>query len=125
MNKNHSIGMITPLTMSIYVDEKNQINISTLTLAGMSRITEIPATNPDLIAYSKSVDAVLNKALPNGKYLPVNHSANSSKKLRSEFTMELELEDGDTYADAKNSFKEEFDGEIRPVGFLVPKSYPY
>ena len=125
MTKYPSIGLITPLSMSIYSGKDSTINVSTLSLAGMSRITEIPTTDPDLIAYSKSIDAVLHKALPNGKYLPVNHSANSGKELRSEFTMELELEDGDTYTDAKESFKEEFESEISPVGFLVPKSYTF
>ncbi len=123
MNKYPSIGMITPLTMSIYVDAKNSINISTLTLAGMSRITKIPLTNPDLMAYAKLVDAALHKALPNGKYLSVNHAQNRTKELITEFTTEFELEDGDTYVDAKESFKEEFEGEISPVGFLVPKAY--
>ena len=125
MNKYPSIGMITPLTMSIYVDAKNNINVTTLSLAGMARITKIPATNADLIAYSKLVDAALHKALPNGKYLSVNHAQNTNTDLVTEFTTEFELEDGDTYADAKNSFKEEFESEISPVGFLVPKSYTY
>ena len=125
MNKYPSIGMITPLTMSIYVDAKNNINVTTLSLAGMARITKIPVTNADLIAYSKLVDAALHKALPNGKYLSVNHAQNTNTDLVTEFTTEFELEDGDTYADAKNSFKEEFESEISPVGFLVPKSYTY
>lgn len=125
MNKYPSIGMITPLTMSIYVDAKNNINISTLSLAGMSRITKIPSSNPDLIAYSKLVDMALHKALPNGKYLSVNHATNSNKELVTEFTTEFELEDGVTYVDAKNSFKNEFESEISPVGFLVPKSYTF
>jgi uncharacterized protein (DUF302 family) len=126
MNKYPRIGLITPLTMSIYQDgAKNTINVSTLSLAGMSRITKIPATDSDLIAYSKLVDAALHKALPNGKYLSVNHAPNTSQELVTEFTTEFELEDGDTYADAKDSFKEEFESEISPVGFLVPKSYTY
>jgi uncharacterized protein (DUF302 family) len=124
MNKYPSIGLITPLSMSIYEDAaKNTINISTLSLAGMARITKIPATDTDLIAYAKTVDTALHKALPNGKYLSVNHNTKSSKPLTTEFTIELELEDGDTYVDAKDSFKEEFEGELGPVGFLIPKSY--
>ena len=125
MNKYPSIGMITPLTMSIYSGTDGSINVSTLSLAGMARITKIPATDSDLIAYSKLVDAALHKALPNGKYLSVNHASNANKELVTEFTTEFELEDGDTYVDAKNGFKEEFEGEISPVGFLVPKSYTY
>ncbi|WP_455756919.1 hypothetical protein [Sulfurimonas sp.] len=124
MDKYPNIGLITPLTMSIYSGAKNSINVSTLSLAGMARITKIPVTNPDLIAYSKLVDAALHKALPNGKYLEVNHNTKpTGKELVTEFTTEFELEDGDTYVDAKDSFKEEFEGEISPLGFLVPKSY--
>jgi len=124
MKKYPSIGLITPLSMSIYEDAaKNTINISTLSLAGMARITKIPATDPDLIEYAKSVDAALHQALPNGKYLSVNHNTKSSKPLTTEFTIELELEDGDTVVDAKDSFEEEFESELGPVGFLIPKSY--
>jgi uncharacterized protein (DUF302 family) len=124
MKKYPSIGLITPLSMSIYEDAAtNTINISTLSLAGMARITKIPATDPDLIEYAKSVDTALHAALPNGKYLSVNHNTKSSKPLTTEFAIEFELEDGDTYVDAKDSFKEEFESELGPVGFLIPKSY--
>ena len=124
MKKYPSIGLITPLSMSIYEDAaKNTINISTLSLAGMARVTKIPVTDPDLIEYAKSVDTALHKALPNGKYLSVSHNTKSSKPLTTEFTIEFELEDGDTYADAKDSFEEEFESELGPVGFLIPKSY--
>ncbi len=124
MDKYPSIGLITPLSMSIYEDgAKKSISISTLSLAGMARVTKIPVTDPDLIAYSKSVDAVLHKALPNGKYLSVNHNVKSSKPLTTEFAMEFELEDGVSYSDLKDEFKEEFESELAPVGFLIPKSY--
>ena len=124
MTKYPSIGLITPLSMSIYEDAAtNTINVSTLSLAGMARITKIPATDADLVAYAKSVDVALHKALPNGAYLTVNHNTKSEKALTTEFTTEFDLEDGDTYVDAKDSFKEEFEGELGPVGFLVPKSY--
>ena len=124
MDKYPSIGLITPLSMSIYEDAaKNTINISTLSLAGMARITKIPATDTDLMAYAKAVDTALHAALPNGKYLSVNHNTKPSGPLTTEFAIEFELEDGDTYVDAKDSFKEEFEGELGPVGFLVPKSY--
>ncbi len=124
MKKYPSIGLITPLSMSIYEDgAKNTINISTLSLAGMARVTKIPATDPDLVAYAKSVDIALHQALPNGAYLSVNHNTKSSKPLTTEFTTEFELEDGDTLVDAKDSFEEEFESELGPVGFLIPKSY--
>jgi len=128
MKKHPKIGLITPLSMSIYQDGtkngiKNTINISTLSLAGMSRVTGIPIVNPDLIAYAKSVDVALHAALPSGAYLPVSHSTKIPSPLITEFGVELEVEEGDTYADAKDSFKEEFESELGPVGFLIPKSY--
>lgn len=118
-----SIGLITPLSMSIYADDKT-INISTLSLAGMARITKIPVTNPDLVAYAKLLDKALHKALPQGKYISVNHSSKlSDKSLLTTFSTEFELEDDASYLEAKEEFEEEFEGELGPVGFLIPKSY--
>ncbi|RLA69466.1 MAG: hypothetical protein DRG24_08435 [Epsilonproteobacteria bacterium] len=125
MKKYPSIGLITPLSMSIYSDDaKNTINISTLSLTGMSRITKIPVTDPDLIEYAKSVDEALHKALPNGSYIPISHNAKlSDKPLTTEFEIEFELEDGATYVELKEEFEEEFESELGPVGYLIPKSY--
>ncbi|RLA59340.1 MAG: hypothetical protein DRQ78_10740 [Epsilonproteobacteria bacterium] len=124
MTKYPSIGLITPLSMSIYEDAVTKtINVSTLSLAGMARITNIPVSDADLVAYAKSVDMALHKALPNGAYLAVNHSTKVPNNLITSFEIELEIEEGDSIVDAKDSFKEEFEGELGPVGFLVPKSY--
>ncbi|MDQ7085814.1 MAG: hypothetical protein Q9M36_13305 [Sulfurovum sp.] len=124
MTKYPTIGLITPLSMSIYEDAKtNTINISTLSLAGMARITKIPSSNADLIAYAKAIDTAVHSALPKGKYLAVNHQSKPTQALVTEFTLELEVEEGDSYADTKDGFKEEFESELGPVGFLIPKSY--
>jgi uncharacterized protein (DUF302 family) len=90
----------------------------------MARITKIPVTNPDLIEYASLVNVALHKALPNGKYQLVKHNVKpSNKPLATKFEIEFELEDGATYKDAKEEFEEEFEGELGPVGFLIPKSY--
>ncbi|SFV71173.1 hypothetical protein MNB_SV-13-765 [hydrothermal vent metagenome] len=121
-----SIGLITPLSMSIYMDEKNHINISTLSLEGMARVTKISADNPDLKAYAKYLDEALHKALPKGKYLPKGESITMiNENLITSFSTEFDLEDGETYTDMKDGFKEEFESEIGSVGFLVPKSYTF
>jgi len=119
------IGLITPLSMSIYSDDaKKTINVSTLSLKGMARITSIPETDPDLIAYAKQLDVALHKALPNGAYLKKGKSLKpSNKALVTLFTTGFELEDGMSYNDAKEEFEEEFESEIGPVGFLIPKKY--
>jgi len=117
-----SIGLITPLSMSIYSDDaKKSINISTLSLSGMAKVTKIPVNNPDLIAYAKLIDDAVHRALPTGTYAKDIKSSN--KLTVTAFTTEFELEDGATYAQAKEEFEEEFEGELGPVGFLIPKSY--
>ena len=125
INKYPTIGLLTPLSMSIYSnDAKNTINISTLSLTGMARVTQIPATDPDLIEYARLIDVALHKALPNGVYLPLNYAVKSQdKSLTTEFTTEFDLEDGGTYADAKQAFEEELESELEPLGFVIPKSY--
>ncbi|MEA1880734.1 MAG: hypothetical protein U9N11_08830 [Campylobacterota bacterium] len=127
MKKYPSIGRITPLSMSIYSDDaKNTINISTLSLQGMARITNIPVDNTDLVAYAKLLDVALHKALPKGAYVTKDNKQKSiDDKIITAFTTELELEDGDTYSDAKDAFKEEFESEISSAGYLVPKSYSF
>ncbi len=124
MSKYPSVGMITPLSMSIYSGKNKSINISTLSLAGMARLTKIPLNNPDLKAYAKLVDEALHKALVNGKYLSVKHNPKAKVSV-TKFAMEVELEDGDTYAEAIKSFEEEFEGELGPVGYLIPKKYSF
>jgi len=112
--------------MSIFSDEKNRINVSTLSLKGMARITNIPESDPDLVSYAAMLDAALHKALPKGSYVTPKHAAKATdKQLVTAFTTEFEPEDGETYVDLKNGFKEEFEGEIGAVGFLVPKSYTF
>jgi uncharacterized protein (DUF302 family) len=124
IKKYPSIGLITPLSMSIYSDDaKHTINISTLSLAGMARITQIPLSNPDLIEYAKHIDTAVHAALPNGAYSTVNHSTKAKDNLTTVFTSKLEIEEGSNITEAKESFEEEFVGELGPVGFLVPKSY--
>jgi uncharacterized protein (DUF302 family) len=124
IKKYPNMGLITPLSMSIYSDEAtNTMNISTLSLKGMAKITHISVDNPDLKAYAKRIDTALHTALPQGKYLPKVKSMGKIPTLITDFTLEFDLEAGESYQDAKNAFKEEFESEISSVGFLVPKSY--
>ncbi len=118
-----SIGLITPLSMSIWSSNDNKdISISALSLRGMSRITQIPMDNPDLIAYANAMDEALRAAVPGGKYedRKYNKVADMNMSLASTFETTLEPEDGESAADAKDSFEEEFEGEMEPVGFLFP-----
>lgn len=118
-----SIGLLTPLSMSIWSSNDNKdISISSLTLRGMSRITQIPMDNPDLVAYSEAMDKALKAALPGGQYeeRTYNNIADMNMSLSTTFTATFDTDEETTAADAKDSFEEEFEAEMEPVGFLFP-----
>ena len=118
-----SIGLITPLSMSIWSSHDNKdISISSLTLRGMSRITQIPMDNPDLIAYADAMDKALKAAVPGGKYEERTYSkiADMNMSLSTNFSAVFDTDEETTAADAKDSFEEEFEAEMEPVGFLFP-----
>jgi hypothetical protein len=106
--------------MSIYSD-KDTMNISTLTLAGLSRAGEIPIDDPDLIAYSKSIQKALKAAMPNGKFKELIHKIKFPKKsFQTKFEVELDIEKDTDMEELKEEFEAEFEGEMEPVGFLMP-----
>ncbi len=115
--KDHpSIGLLTPLSMSIWSSNDNKdISLSSLTLRGMSRITQIPMSNPDLIAYADAMDKAIKAAIPGGKYEGRNYNkvADMNMQVATLFTAEFD-------ADAKESFEKKFAAELEPVGFLFP-----
>ncbi len=118
IKKYPKFGALTPLTMSIWSD-KGTMNISTLTLAGMSRTTGIPTTDKDLIAYSKLIDKALKAALPNGKYKKLNHKVESQTANYAQ-SFSVELEDDTDLEEWREDFEGEFEGEMEPIGFLMP-----
>ena len=121
-----SIGLITPLSMSIYSEKvgakENTLSISSLTLRGMSRITQIPMTNPDLVKYAELMKKAVQAALPKGKFQKVSYEKVTDLKqsLSTTFEAELEVEEGDELRDVLDDFQDEFTGELEPIGFLFP-----
>ena len=120
IKKYSNFGALTPLTMSIWSDG-NTMNVSTLTLEGMARASEIPVDDADLVAYSKLIDKALKAALPNGAYKNLDFKIKFPKKsLASNFEMEVELDEDTTAESFKEDFQAEFEGELEPLGFLFP-----
>jgi uncharacterized protein (DUF302 family) len=120
LKKYPSFGLLTPLTMSIWSDG-NTMNISTLTLEGIARTGEIPLDDPDLIAYSASIEKALKAAMPNGKFKKLNHTIKFPKKsFQTKFSVELEIEADTDMEELKEDFEAEFEGEMEPIGFLMP-----
>ncbi len=123
-----SIGLLSPLSMSLYSNRDDDLSngktmsISSLTLRGMSRVTQIPMDNPDLIAYSQLLEKALRAALPGGhfKELSYKNVAGMEVDYSTKFTTVFEGEDADERAGAKDDFEAEFEGELEPIGFLFP-----
>lgn len=113
-------GLISPLSTSLYSKDGTSIGISTLSLQGMSRITGVPETNPDLIAYSKLVTKSMKEALPQGKFDTLNYKVlRPDGELVTKFTFVLPNETGDI-EEALEAYEEQMEGEIESVGFKTP-----
>lgn len=120
IKKYPNFGALAPLTMSIWSD-KGTMNVSTLTLAGMSRASGIPKTDVDLVAYAALITKGLKAAMPNGKFKELNHTIKSpNDSFAITFEMEVELEEGADIGDFREDFESEFEGEMEPIGFLMP-----
>ncbi len=123
VQKYPQIGLLTPLSMSIWSDDaKKTMKISSLSLQGMARMTQIPANNKDLIALADLMTKALATALPKGNFDTLNYknTATKDKQYATTFETEFELEDGDELEDLKDDFEAEFEGELEPIGFLFP-----
>jgi len=119
VKKYPKFGLLTPLTMSIWSDG-DSMNISTLTINGMARATQIPVNDPDLIAYATKITTALKNALPHGHFKELNYTpAPRENSLSTDFVTDLEL-DGTSPEDYIEDFEAEFEGELEPLGFLLP-----
>lgn len=113
-------GLISPMSTSVYSKKGKSISISILSLEGMSRITGVPVSNPDLIAYSKLITKSLKEALPNGKYNTLDYKVlRPDGELVTKFTFILPNESGDI-EEALENYEEQMEGEIESVGFKTP-----
>lgn len=122
IKKYPKFGSLTPLTMSIWSDDtKNTMNIATLTLTGMSKAVNIPESDPDLIAYAEMVKTALKAALPNGEFQKTNFPIVDAKaSYKQEFTVDMTETDPDKIQEIKGNIEAAFEGEMEPLGFLLP-----
>ncbi len=120
VKKYPKFGVLTPLTMSIWSDdEKHAMNVSTLTIDGMARATNIPVTDPDLIAYAALLKTALAKALPNGSFKALDHTIKSPAES-FEITFETTVREGADLAIYREDLEAELEGELESNGFLLP-----
>jgi len=111
------IGLFTPMSMSIYTRKgDDSINISSLTLDTMSRISGIPASNPDLQKIGSLVKEALKLALPNGKFKTFDYkSSSTAKELITKMHVEVDPED---WEDETEGMIEMIEGGLEEKGFV-------
>jgi len=121
LKKYPQFGALLPLTMSIWQDKNNNINISTLTFHAMARSTQIPDDDPDLRAYAKLIHNALKKALPQGKFKKLHvKSTHKNRSYQINFSVNIVLGKDEGIEDYIDDFEEEFEGEMESLGFLFP-----
>ena len=122
IKKYPKFGSLTPLTMSIWVDDtKKTMNVATLTLTGMSKAVNIPESDPDLIAYAELVKKALKTAMPKGVFQKNNFPIVDSKaSYKQEFTIDMTETDPAKIQEIKGNIEAGFEGEMEPLGFLLP-----
>jgi len=121
LQKYPQFGLLSPFTMSIWQDKNNNINISTLTIDAISRTTNIPKDDPDLIAYSTLIKQALKKSLPQGNftYIPAAETKQNNS-FQINFTHKVDLSADEDLEDYVDDFEEEFEAEMESLGFLFP-----
>jgi uncharacterized protein (DUF302 family) len=116
-------GLLAPLSTSVYSRDGKTLNISSLSLTGMSRIAGVPETNTDLIALFNDMTKALEAALPNGEYQELSY-----KKIRPDGELVTRfafvLKNKGNMEEAKESYQETMEGEIESSGFIVAGFYP-
>jgi len=121
LKKSPKFGALTPLTMSIWQDKDGYINVSTLSINGLSRASGIPVDDVDLVAYSVLVKKGLHMAMPNGEFKVLNYDTpDRNKTFGMSFVAEIDIADDENMEDFIDDFEAEFEGELEPLGFLLP-----
>ena len=112
-------GLIAPLSTSVYSKNGETISISSLSLTGMSRVSGVPESNPDLIEFYENMTKALKQAFPNGKAEKLNYQfIRPDGEIATKFAFVMDNETGDI-EEAKESYQEVMEGEIESAGFVV------
>lgn len=121
LKKYPKFGALTPLTMSMWQDDDGNFNVATLSIHGISRATQIPLDDEDLIAYTHLIQKALYKAMPDAKKKKLSFMlSHNNKPLQQNFTTKVELDEENNIEDYIEDFESEFESEMDSMGFLLP-----
>ncbi len=120
IKKYPQMALFTPLSMSIYTKKGDKtISVSSMTLHGISKITNIPEDDKDLIKLSQEVKEALKAAMPNGKFETLNYNIKKpDAPLVAKFEMQMDVKPKEL-EDEKEDLQAEIEGELESQGFVV------
>lgn len=115
------MALFTPLSMSIFTKKgEKTLSISSMDIAGIAKITGIPADNADLVAYMNAVSAVFTNTFPKGKFEALKYKiAKAEGKLINTFTMEMDVQGDDNLEDEVDGVQEELEAGLITAGFVI------
>ena len=113
IQKYPKFGLLTPLSMSMWVDKNSYIHIATLTLSSMAKIADIPEDDKDLLAYSDLIDRALYATMPKGEFKELPDAPNGANKL---FIKEYKS----VLKESVPAFESELEAEVNISGFFIP-----
>ena len=113
IRKYPKFGLLTPLSMSIWVDKNNNMHIATLSLSSMAKIADIPKDDKDLLAYSHLINKALYTTMPKGEFKELPDAQNDSHKL---FIKEYKSVLKETVPVVES----ELESELDIAGFFIP-----
>lgn len=112
-------GLIAPLSTSIYSKDGTVLSLASLSLTGMSRVSGVPESDPNLIELYVNMTKSLEQAFPNGKAEKLNYKfTRPDGEMVTRFAFELDNE-MDDIEEAKEGYQETMEGEIESAGFVV------
>ena len=114
-----NFGLFAPMSMSIYTPKgAKTISVSSISSAGISSVTGIPADEKALLDLDKKVEEALKAAMPKGKFEPLPYKM---KKPEGPLAVSIEFEQkGDDWEEAKDAIEMDFEGRLAPNGFVSP-----
>lgn len=114
------MALFSPLSMSIFTRKGAKIlSISSMDIAGIAKITGIPADNAELVAYMQEISDVFTKTFPKGKFEATTYKiAKPEGKLVNTFSMEMDVQ-GDDIEDELDGIQEELEAGLATAGFVV------
>ena len=114
-----NFGLFTPMSMSIYTPKgAKTISVSSLSAAGISNVTGIPADEKALVDLDKKVEEALKAAMPKGAFDKMSYKM---KDTKGPFVVSVDFDQkGDDWEEAQDNFDMAFDGKLAPNGFVSP-----